>query len=89
MFTGIITALGTIRETRQQGDLRVVIACPLDPATIAIGASIACSGVCLTVVDKGDDWFAADLSSETVARTAKDRWTAGNRLNLEFVDHIG
>ena len=53
MFTGIITALGTIREVRESGDLRAVVACPYDPAGIAIGASIACSGVCLTVVERG------------------------------------
>jgi riboflavin synthase len=73
MFTGIVTAIGTIREARQLGDLRAVVACPFDPATIAIGASIACSGVCLTVVDRGgsagDAWFAVDISGETVARS--------------------
>ena len=78
MFTGIVTALGTIREARHTGDLHAVIACPFDPAGIATGASIACSGVCLTVVDKGgtpgDAWFAVDISGETVARTVPDRW---------------
>ena len=75
MFTGIITAIGTIRELRSQGDLRAVIACPYDPAGIAIGASIACSGVCLTVVDKGADWFAIDASAETVSKTSSAMWT--------------
>ena len=69
MFTGIVTAIGTIREARQQGDLRLVIAAPFDPAGIAIGASIACSGVCLTVVDRagvnGDAWFAVDHGDRT------------------------
>ena len=69
MFTGIVTAIGTIREVRRQGDLRAVIACPFDPAGIAMGASIACSGACLTVVDKGghagDAWFAVDISADT------------------------
>ncbi|MEJ2407952.1 MAG: riboflavin synthase [Novosphingobium sp.] len=87
MFTGIITAVGTIRETRQDGDLRAVIACPFDPAGIAIGASIACSGVCLTVVEKGgtpgDAWFAVNISGETVSRTVPGRWTEGTRVNLE------
>ena len=72
MFTGIVSAIGTIAETDQRGDLRVTIACPYDPETIAIGASIACSGVCLTVVDRGgkagDSWFAVDVSGETVSR---------------------
>ena len=52
MFTGIVTAIGTVASVERRGDLRVVIACPYDPAQIAIGASIACSGVCLTVVDR-------------------------------------
>jgi riboflavin synthase len=93
MFTGIITALGTIRETRQIGDLRAEIACPFDPAGIAIGASIACSGVCLTVVARGgtagDAWFAVDISGETVSRTVADRWRPGNRLNLEPALRLG
>jgi riboflavin synthase len=93
MFTGIVTALGTIRETRQLGDLRAVIACPFDPADIAMGASIACSGVCLTVVDKGgvagDAWFAVDISGESVARTVADRWQPGRPLNLEPALKLG
>ena len=93
MFTGIITAFGTVREARQQGDLRLVIACPFDPAGIAIGASIACSGCCLTVVDKGgaagDSWFAVDASAETVTRTVPGRWSQGTRLNLEPALKLG
>lgn len=93
MFTGIITAVGTIREVRQQGDLRIVIACPYDPATMAIGASIACSGVCLTVVERGgqpgDAWFAVDVSGETVSRTAQHQWTEGRKLNLEQALKLG
>ena len=87
MFTGIVTAIGTIAKVEQRGDLHVTIACPLDPATIAIGASIACSGVCLTVVDRGGEagagWFTVDISAETVSRTAKGMWTEGRRINLE------
>lgn len=93
MFTGIVTALGTIRETSQTGDLRAVIACPFNPAEIALGASIACSGVCLTVVDKGgsagDAWFAVDISGESVARTVPGRWTEGTTLNLEAALKLG
>lgn len=93
MFTGIITAVGTIRETRNQGDLRAVIACPYDPDGIAIGASIACSGVCLTVVEKGgqagDAWFAVDVSGETISKTAQDQWAAGRKLNLEQALKLG
>jgi len=93
MFTGIVTALGTIREARQQGDLRAVIACPFDPAGIAMGASIACSGTCLTVVDKGavagDAWFAVDISAETIACTVPGRWEVGGKLNLEPALKLG
>lgn len=83
MFTGIITDIGTIAEVEQRGDLRLRIRCGYDMATVDLGASIACSGVCLTVVDKGEDWFAVDLSAETVSRTAEGQWNAGRRLNLE------
>lgn len=93
MFTGIITAIGTIREARQTGDLHAVITCPWDPAGIAIGASIACSGVCLTVVERGgtagDAWFAVDISGETVSRTVPRMWEAGQRLNLEPAMKLG
>ncbi|NNC72111.1 MAG: riboflavin synthase, partial [Sphingomonadaceae bacterium] len=83
MFTGIITNIGTIRSAEQRGDLRLEITCGYDMATVDLGASIACSGVCLTVVDKGEDWFAVDLSAETVSRTAQGLWNEGGRLNLE------
>ena len=93
MFTGIVTAIGTIRETRKSGDLRAVIACPFDPAGIAIGASIACSGTCLTVVDRGgtagDAWFAVDISAESVACTVPARWEQGTALNLEPALKLG
>ena len=87
MFTGIVTAIGTVSSVERRGDTRVTISCPYDPATIAIGASIACSGVCLTVVDRGgqpgDAWFTVDVSAETVSRTAKGQWREGRRINLE------
>ena len=83
MFTGIVTDVGTVRSAEQRGDLWLVIATGYDTATIDLGASIACSGVCLTVVDKGDDWFAVDVSAETTSRTAADLWREGARLNLE------
>jgi riboflavin synthase len=93
MFTGIVTAVGQIREARQTGDLRAVITCPFDPAGIAMGASIACSGVCLTVVDKGgaagDAWFAVDISAESVSRTVTGRWAEGTPLNLEQALKLG
>ena len=87
MFTGIVTAVGTIESCEKRGDLRVRIACPFDPDKIAVGASIACSGVCLTVVERGGEtgnaWFAVDVSAETLSRTAKDSWAEGPRINLE------
>ncbi|MEO5578252.1 MAG: riboflavin synthase [Sphingomicrobium sp.] len=89
MFTGIITDIGTVRSVEQRGDLRLTIACRYDPATIDLGASIACSGVCLTVVDKGADWFAVDVSHETVSRTASALWKEGARLNLERALRMG
>ncbi len=93
MFTGIVSAIGTIREIRNSGDLHASIACSYDPATIAIGASIACSGVCLTVVAKGgsagDAWFAVDISGETVSRTVPGMWEAGRPLNLETALRLG
>lgn len=89
MFTGIITDIGTIRQAEQRGDLRLVIGSAYDMESVAIGASIACSGACLTVVEKGADWFAVDLSAETVARTAPGLWVEGGRLNLERALKVG
>lgn len=89
MFTGIITAVGTVTRAEQRGDLRLVIACDYDMAGVAIGASIACSGCCLTVVDKGADWFAVDASAETRAKTAPALWREGARLNLERALKVG
>ena len=89
MFTGIITDIGTITSTEKRGDLRLVIACGYDMDSVAIGASIACSGVCLTVVDKAEGWFAVDASAETVSRTASGMWHEGTRLNLERALKVG
>jgi riboflavin synthase len=89
MFTGIVTDVGTVRSAEQRGDLRLTVACGYEMATVDLGASIACSGVCLTVVDKGDDWFALDVSAETLSRTAKDLWIEGARLNLERPLRVG
>ncbi|MEQ1687220.1 MAG: riboflavin synthase [Sphingopyxis sp.] len=89
MFTGIITDVGTIRSAEQRGDTRLVIGCGYDMAGVAIGASIACSGACLTVVGKGDDWFAVDASAETLSKTARGMWQAGRRLNLERACRVG
>jgi riboflavin synthase len=89
MFTGIVTDIGEVLSAEQRGDLRLTIGCGYDMADVALGASIACSGVCLTVVDKGEDWFAVDVSGETVSRTAADLWRQGARLNLERAARLG
>ena len=89
MFTGIITDIGTVRSAEQRGDLRLAISCSYDLATVDLGASIACSGTCLTVVDKGPDWFAVDVSVESISRTAAGLWQQGARLNLERALRLG
>ena len=99
MFTGIVTAIGTIAKAEQRGDLRLRITAPLDPAKIAIGASIACSGVCLTVVERGalrqaqDErqlaWFDVDVSAETTSRTVPGMWVEGAQLNIEPSLRVG
>ena len=89
MFTGIITDIGTVRSVEQKDDLRLTIGCGYDLDTIDLGASIACSGACLTVVDKGEDWFAVDVSQETVSKTAAGLWSEGARLNLERALRVG
>ncbi|MEO5866022.1 MAG: riboflavin synthase [Sphingomonas sp.] len=89
MFTGIITDIGTIRSVEARGDMRVVIETAADLARLDLGASIACSGACMTVVDKGADWFAIDVSGESVARTAPGQWTQGCQLNLERAMKLG
>ena len=89
MFTGIVSAVGTVRSAEQRGDLRLVIGTSYDMATVDLGASISCSGVCRTVVDKGDDWFAVDVSTETLSRTANSLWKEGLRINLERSLRVG
>jgi riboflavin synthase len=89
MFTGIVTDIGTIAEARQQGDLRVRVTTGYDTSEIDLGASISCSGVCLTVVDKASGWVAFDVSAETVSRTACDQWAVGRKLNLERALRLG
>ncbi|MEH3107490.1 MAG: riboflavin synthase [Sphingomonas fennica] len=93
MFTGIITDIGRIARVEVRGDTRLVIETAYDMATVDLGASIACSGACLTVVDKSAPgvagWFAVDVSAESIARTAPDRWQAGAALNLERALKVG
>ncbi len=83
MFTGIITDLGRLRSLTSGGGARIVLETGYDTATISPGASIACNGVCLSVVDKGPGWFAVDASPETLACTTIGGWSAGQPVNLE------
>lgn len=93
MFTGIITDIGTITAIEQPGDTRITVATAYDTATIDLGASVACSGVCLTVIDKSGPGapgsLAFEVSGETISRTAQGQWTLGRRLNLERALKIG
>ena len=87
MFTGIITGIGTVRDIVPIGagqDMRLTIGAPWpDTGAIAVGASIACAGCCLTAVALGPDWFAVEVSGETLSKTALGTWRAGSRMNLE------
>lgn len=93
MFSGIVSDVGRIRRVVPGGDTRLEIECAYDPATIAIGASIACAGCCLTVVEKGPapggGWFAAQVSAETLSKTTLGAWRAGTRVNLERALKLG
>lgn len=89
MFTGIITDLGTIRSLEHRGDLRARIETRYDMDTVDLGASIACNGVCLTVVAMGADWFDVDISAESVSKTNIGDWAEGGRLNLERALKVG
>jgi riboflavin synthase len=89
MFTGIITDIGTVRRVERRGDTRYVIQTRYRTEEIDIGASIACSGVCLTVVDKDKDSFSVDVSAETLSRTNLGAWKEGTRINLERALRMG
>jgi riboflavin synthase len=92
MFTGIITDIGEVLETEQRGDLRVRIGTSFKVESIDIGASIACDGVCLTVIALGTDpvgWFDVEISAESVSKTNLAGWTSGKRINLERALKVG
>jgi len=91
MFTGIITDIGEVRETEMRGDLRARIATSYVTSGIDIGASIACDGVCLTVIELGSDWFDVEISAESVSKTniGANKWPVGRRLNLERALKVG
>jgi len=93
MFTGIITDVGTVQLIAKRGDTTIKIATAYDPATIAIGASIACSGPCLTVIAKGgregEAWFSVEASGETMSKSTLGAWVPGSRVNLERPLKVG
>lgn len=91
MFTGIITDIGTVTQVEMRGDMRARIACGYDMTGVDMGASIACDGVCLTVIGKGPDWFDVDISAETLDKTniGAQGWSRGKRLNLERALRVG
>ncbi|MDE2499704.1 MAG: riboflavin synthase, partial [Alphaproteobacteria bacterium] len=92
MFTGLVSDVGQVRHVEKRGDTHLVIATHYDVSAIDIGASIACSGVCLTVVDKGtekDRWFAVTASGETLSKTTVGSWKVGDPVNLERPLRVG
>ncbi len=89
MFTGIVTDIGEIRSLERRGDLRARIGTAYDTQSIDIGASIACSGVCLTVVELGPDWFDVEISAETLDKTNIGQWGEGQKINLERALKVG
>lgn len=89
MFTGIITDLGSVRAVDRSGEVRFEFSSSYDTATIDIGASIACNGVCLTVIETGDQWFAMQASAETLSKTTLGSWEAGRPVNFERALKVG
>ncbi len=89
MFTGIVTDIGEIRDLEQRGDLRARIATNYETPGIDMGASIACDGVCLTVMGLGSDWFDVEISAESVSKTNISAWSVGYRVNLERALKVG
>ncbi len=89
MFTGIVTDVGRVRSVANSGDTRFEIATAYDMGGVEIGASIANSGVCLTVIETGPDWFAVQASGETLSKTTLGAWREGTRMNLERALKVG
>jgi len=89
MFTGIVTDVGKVRSLRRSGDTRIELSTSFDMASVDIGASICCSGACLTVIEKGTDWFAVSASAETLEKTTIGGWEEGTSVNLERALKLG
>ena len=89
MFTGIITDIGRVAQLEQRGDLRATVETGYETGSIDIGASIACDGVCLTVIALGQSSFDVEISAETVSKTSVAAWSLGGRINLERALRVG
>lgn len=89
MFTGIVSDIGSVRNISGEGDLRLEITTSYDTSSIDIGASISCSGACLTAIETGSDWFAVQISPETLNKTTASDWSIGMQLNLERALRMG
>lgn len=89
MFTGIVTDRGTVRSVLRSGDFRLEFMTGYDTASLELGASVCCSGICLTVIDKGRDWFAVSASNETISRTTIGSWRETTGVNFERALKVG
>ena len=92
MFTGIVSDVGRVRRVEKRGDTHIAIGTRFNPGDIEIGASVSCSGICMTVVDKGiasDRWFAVTASAETLSKTTAGEWNEGREINLERPLRVG
>ena len=89
MFTGIVTDIGKIRSIDTSRENRLEIRTSYDMSGVDIGASICCSGICLTVVEKGADWFAVEISGETISKTTLGQWRVDSKINLERALKVG
>lgn len=89
MFTGIITDIATVRAIKKTGDTRFEFTTSFDTSKIVLGASIACNGACMTVVETGDDWFAIEASAESLSRTTLGDLSVGSKVNLEQATRVG
>ena len=83
MFTGIVTDVGSVKSIEGEGDLRFEITTSYDTSSIDIGASICCSGACMTAIETGNDWFAVQVSPESLSKTTLSDWVVGTPMNLE------
>lgn len=89
MFTGIITDIATVRAIEKTGDTRFEFTTSFDTSKIVLGASIACNGACMTVIETGDDWFAIEASAESLSRTTLGDLVVGSKVNLEQATRVG